>query len=163
MNTRFTMSTMLYSIPEGSAEDEEVSNPLSSNMSGSGSLFVERMVILGDTGVTPWHPVRVAEGAWDFPANLAPPTMFDGNVVSLAFTQRTGFRRPVAFASEDAPGVQYVALAHGMKGNVVEHEYFGTERCIENLRSHADERGVVVVDSAKERRALGSDRVVGFF
>lgn len=122
-----------------------------------------RMVMLGGTGVTPWHPARVAEGAWDFPSNLAPPTMVGGNVVSLAFTQRTGFQRPVAFASEDAPGVQYVALAHGMKGDVVEHEYFGTERCIENLRPQADERGVIVVDSGSARRALGSDRVVGFF
>jgi len=79
--------------------------------------------------LTPYHPVHV-DGAWQFPIDVA------GRV----FTKNEPCDAVVSFLLEDrAPAMlvdntAFITLAHGLTEPVAEHEFFGTERIVDNLK-----------------------------
>merc|ERR1712118_120280 len=75
---------------------------------------------------TPWHPVRVA-GEWRFPCDLANATLRTCPAVYNLVLQG-------AHPSMLISGVECSVLGHGLREPVVEHEFFGTDRIIEDLQ-----------------------------
>jgi len=74
--------------------------------------------------ITPWHPVRM-RSTWHFPADLGPVHVRDRcRIYSFALESDH-----ILFID----GVECVGLAHGFIGEVVEHEYFGTEKVLMDL------------------------------
>ena len=79
---------------------------------------------VGDLNITPWHPVLV-EGVWRFPADLVGYT---DRLVSTVYNLVLESGHIV-----EANGVQAVTLAHGFKGPVIEHPFFGTDAVLRDL------------------------------
>ena len=53
-------------------------------------------------------------------------------------------------------GVEVATLNHGISGEVIGHEYFGTEKVIEDLKKlEGYDEGYVVIDNAKYIRVDG--------
>jgi hypothetical protein len=75
---------------------------------------------------TPWHPVRVA-GQWSFPSDLASSKLRSCTAVYNLVLQRN---HPSMLIS----GVECSVLGHGLKDPVVEHDFFGTDRILEDLK-----------------------------
>jgi hypothetical protein len=83
------------------------------------------MVQLGHLCITPWHPVYV-NYHWQFPTAIMPYT---SRLIQTVYNLVLDSGHIV-----DIEGVQCVTLGHGLKGAVVEHEFFGTEAVIECLK-----------------------------
>jgi len=81
---------------------------------------------------TPWHPIKI-DGKWMFPANIAPieciPVDFWYNLVLSPSNNDFECNKTVILN-----GIEAITLGHGMKGRVVEHPYFGTEKVIHALK-----------------------------
>jgi len=79
--------------------------------------------------VTPWHPVREAEGqGWRFPAEL-------GKVQSRKCDAVYSFVLETGMSLMEINQWQCVSLGHGREEDeVVKHEYFGGDRVVEDLR-----------------------------
>lgn len=83
------------------------------------------MTQIGTLLITPWHPVRDADGTWYFPAERH--GSFDccvSTVYNLVLN-----RDHIVIVE----GVEAITLGHGLTGPVVGHEYFGTTAVIEDL------------------------------
>ncbi len=96
----------------------------------------EYMVELeGDSGnklqITPYHPVYsrgLLSKGWKFPIDISPTIPFEIDCKDM-FTFVVKNRKPVIV--ED---YIFATYGHQMKGDVIEHEYFGTERVINDLK-----------------------------
>lgn len=88
-------------------------------------LSSQPMVQLGNLSITPWHPIMV-EDKWVFPASLAPYTSRPIKTV-YNFVLAGGH-------IVDVEGYQCCTLGHGFKGPVIEHDFFGTEKVVSDLR-----------------------------
>ena len=86
--------------------------------------------------VTPWHPVRDADGEWQFPASLAPSTERDC-VAVYSFVLDAEHAMVI-------DGVECVTLGHNFSGDVVGHPYFGSAAVLTDLARFAGwEKGLV--------------------
>jgi len=75
--------------------------------------------------VTPWHPVRIGN-VWKFPADIGVTKQRECPAV-YNFVLESGH---VMIIND----TECVTLGHGLKEPVVDHEYFGTERVVSDLR-----------------------------
>ena len=75
--------------------------------------------------ITPYHPVRV-DGKWSFPCDIKGITQLPCDFV-YSFVLESGH-------SMEIGGIECVTYAHGFKEEVVKHEYFGTNRIIDDLK-----------------------------
>ncbi len=86
----------------------------------------KEMVILNGLHITPWHPVRQA-GVWVFPGEIKKPELCYCEFVYNLVLDRYHVAR--------VNGVELVTLGHGLEESaVVKHEYFGTQKVIEDLK-----------------------------
>ncbi len=83
------------------------------------------MVQLGNLCITPWHPVYV-NYHWQFPTAIMPYT---SRLIQTVYNLVLDSGHIA-----DIEGVQCVTLAHGIKGHVVEHSFFGTDAVVECLK-----------------------------
>jgi len=86
-----------------------------------------RMVEMeGGLSITPWHPVRI-DKKWCFPNEL-------GKAVDKACPEVYNFvlEKEHVMVIND---VECVTLGHGFEGDVVQHEYYGTERVLLDLKN----------------------------
>lgn len=99
--------------------------------------------------ITPYHPVRINK-EWCFPTDI-------GREVKSYVTEYFNF-----VLENDhimiVNGMECVSLGHGFKGSpVIEHEYLGTEKVIEDLKSYESweagkvEVGEFVRDSVSQK------------
>jgi uncharacterized protein YegL len=91
--------------------------------------------------ITPWHPIFV-DDKWEFPSESDDGV--NGEVCSDSH---------YSFVLEDSAhiivnGIRCATLGHGLKGDVIGHEYFGTNKVIEDLTMmDIDGTGYVVVSN----------------
>eukprot|EP01105_Mastigella_eilhardi_P022297 TRINITY_DN5487_c0_g1_i1.p1 TRINITY_DN5487_c0_g1~~TRINITY_DN5487_c0_g1_i1.p1 ORF type:complete len:573 (-),score=156.86 TRINITY_DN5487_c0_g1_i1:55-1773(-) len=101
------------------------------------------LALPGGLRITPWHPVFFA-GAWCFPADLADavPAAVDADVADVySYVLEGG-------ATVDVCNVPCSSLAHGVKGDVREHPYWGTDAVLADLRRMPGwDRGLVTLDA----------------
>jgi len=75
--------------------------------------------------LTPWHPVKL-NGEWAFPAELGEVEERDCEAV-YNFVLESGHVATVN-------GVEAVTLGHDFKGEVIGHEYFGSQKVVDDLK-----------------------------
>jgi len=75
--------------------------------------------------VTPWHPIRV-NGKWCFPNTLGQVKELDCNAV-YSFVLDSNHVLLIN-------GIECIALGHGFKEEVAQHDYFGTEKVLNDLK-----------------------------
>jgi len=84
------------------------------------------MTQIGSLWITPWHPI-LNNSAWLFPSDIYGYT---DRLVSKVhnFVLDSGH-------IIDVEDTLCCTLAHQFKGDVIEHEFFGTQKCVDSLRS----------------------------
>lgn len=86
----------------------------------------ELVELSGGLLATPWHPVRVA-GVWRFPCELAVGVL---RTCPAVFNLVLQGKHPSMLIS----GVECSVLGHGLDDPVAAHEFFGSNRILEDLR-----------------------------
>ena len=83
------------------------------------------MTQVGNLLITPWHPIRIND-QWVFPrVNYPTSTMRTSHVYNLVLESgHTVF----------VDGIECCTLAHNFVEPVVQHDYFGTDRVVEDLK-----------------------------
>ncbi len=111
------------------------------------------MTQYGELSITPWHPIR-SGGIWKFPADIASYTSRLVNVVHNFVLDRDHI--------VIVGGVECCTLAHGFKGPVIEHDYFGAN-VLQDLRMKANaESGHVMYENLKTVRDPKTDMIIGW-
>mmetsp|Transcript_12835 Transcript_12835/g.32005 ORF Transcript_12835/g.32005 Transcript_12835/m.32005 type:complete len:746 (+) Transcript_12835:62-2299(+) len=110
------------------------------------------LVTLGKLLITPYHPVFV-DSEWRFPVDIAPVTSSTTAIFSVVLD---------GSAILEIEGVQCASLGHGVSGPVIGHEYWGTQKVVDDLKQMAGwdngriilAAGCVVRNSEGEARGL---------
>ena len=112
------------------------------------------MTQYGELSITPWHPIRVG-GEWKFPADVA---SYTSRLVKVVHNFVLDSDHIVIVG-----GVECCTLAHGFKGPVIEHAYFG-DTVLNDLRVKAGgaESGHVVYENLKTVRHPSTDMIIGW-
>ena len=85
----------------------------------------EYMVEIDNLKITPYHPIYVNE-KWMFPIDISEPKKI--NCFDM-FTFVTTDRKPVIVDDHI-----FATFGHHQKGDVIEHDYFGTDKIIKDLK-----------------------------
>jgi hypothetical protein len=80
---------------------------------------------INDLSITPWHPILV-DNEWIFPAD---DYFYSERMVQTVYNLVLERGHVV-----DVEGVLACTLAHGFEGPVIGHDFFGTDRIIEDLK-----------------------------
>jgi hypothetical protein len=84
------------------------------------------LVKIGDLRVTPYHPLMNDEGEWYFPSSVSSPEVQDCEAV---YSFIVPDRRPMI-----VDGQVFSTWGHGLQGPVIGHDYFGSEKVIEDMK-----------------------------
>lgn len=76
--------------------------------------------------ITPWHPVKYNQN-WVFPKEIYPTTMVSCNSMITLVMEKDH-----TIFVNDTP---CITLGHNFKGKVIEHDYYGTDKVINDLKS----------------------------
>jgi hypothetical protein len=116
---------------------------------------IRGMCSIGDLSITPWHPIQV-DGAWTFPCNVVPVEEVEVYTVYNIVLYKGHIL--------DVNDVLCVTLGHSLKGPVVEHPFFGTERVIEDLQKCKGWfMGHAVYTNLKARRNAVTNCIEGWY
>jgi Mg-chelatase subunit ChlD len=143
---------------------------------GGGNNMQMNFIQLAEEGliITPWHPVRV-DGRWIFPKNLQSARMVSLScdyVYSflLRYASNSGNDdEDVVVRSKGRPasmvvnGIDCISLGHGIVDDpVASHDFFGSEKIIDNLRELEGWSSGIVTYAGEFRRDPSTGRVNGF-
>ena len=109
----------------------------------------------GGLKITPKHPIFV-EGRWAKPSQVVQPQLFDcAEVYNLILDQQH---------QACINGVTCVTLGHNLKGQNVEHPYFGSNKIVSDLlrKPSSSENGVISIQNSDFlRNPLYNDQIYG--
>ena len=88
-------------------------------------LRTQPMVQLGELCITPWHPIRLNNGTWVFPADQTP---YQDRLIDTVYNLVLDQGHIV-----DCEGIHCVTLGHGFTEPVVAHAFFGSDLVIKDL------------------------------
>jgi len=119
------------------------------------TIIPTQLCLYGSLRITPWHPIQV-EGEWKFPAYLSQTVTEHSSTTVYNVVLESNHMLYVN-------GVICVTLAHGFKGSVVEHEYFGTDAILRDLKkTDGWDVGHVVFQNLTASRDLATGRIIGW-
>ena len=112
------------------------------------------LVTLGDgLKITRWHPVLMPNG-WEFPEDLRPGSMEDCDAVYSVLLD--GFHNCMI------NNIWCIGLGHGYDKGILAHEYFGTERVVDDMRQMDGwDAGCVVIEPSWIMRDSITTRIIG--
>jgi len=84
------------------------------------------LVQIGDLRVTPYHPLMNDEGEWYFPSSASSSEVQDCEAVYSFIVPN---RRPMI-----VDGHVFSTWGHGLQGPVIGHDYFGSEKVVEDMK-----------------------------
>jgi hypothetical protein len=112
--------------------------------------------INNEIGITPYHPIRYFNNEWIFPndsENFVKVNM--DNVYVYNFFLESGHE--IQFSN----GMSAVTLNHGMKGPVIGHDYFGTNKVEHDFHAHPDwDTGYICIKNIKAIRDKNTNQVI---
>lgn len=88
-------------------------------------LRTQPMVQLGDLCITPWHPIRLNNGIYVFPADMTP---YQDRLIDTVYNLVLDQGHVV-----DCEGFLCITLGHGITEPVAAHAFFGTDAVIQDL------------------------------
>ena len=103
--------------------------------------------------ITSWHPI--AHGSqWVFPSDVGTPFDEQCDYVYNVIMEK---RQPI-----NVNGVKCCTLGHNIKGNVIGHEYFGTDKVVEDFSKLSGwKNGFIELDEDLFVRSSSTNLVVG--
>ena len=114
----------------------------------------ELMSTIGNLKITPWHPIihyMAFQENWKFPINMKTPSLIQCDSM---FTFVVENRKSLIIE-----GFVFSTYGHGLEGDVISHDYFGTDRVINDLRKfNTYEEGYVILDKSMFHKE--NDKVV---
>jgi len=114
----------------------------------------EEMSTIGNLQITPWHPIihyMAFQENWKFPINMRLPSLVQCDSM---FTFIVGNRKSLI-----VEGFVFATYGHGLEGDVISHDYFGSDKVINDLRKFDTyEEGYVILDKSMFHRE--NDKVV---
>ena len=112
------------------------------------------LVKIGNLYVTEWHPIR--SDKWIFPSMVGSPVRYPCDAIySLALVD--------AGSECMIEGVECICLGHNIENDdVASHPFFGTQRVIECIRSHATPDGIVTLQCPSQIMRDEDNLVCGF-
>ena len=103
--------------------------------------------------ITPWHPVLMPNG-WEFPQTLRLAKMEDCEAVYSVLLD--GFHNCMI------NDIWCIGLGHGYDRGILAHEYFGTERVVDDMRKMKGwDEGCVVIEPSNIVRDSVTTHIVG--
>lgn len=104
--------------------------------------------------ITPWHPIKM-EGKWTFPIKIQKSEMYRcGSVYNFLLDKRD--------TAMILGGVECCTLGHGLKGEVIEHEYWGSEKVVNQLKEmNGFENGLVEISKMLLKRDAQTNNAIG--
>jgi len=100
--------------------------------------------------ITPWHPI-IFNGEWQFPNNCSSYSKINNsdNVVTIALKDSDTYSFFIG-------NIECIALNHGIKNNkVLEHDFYGTNKIIDYIKSLAsDDDDGKVYDTVEKRQSF---------
>lgn len=92
--------------------------------------------------ITPWHPIQWNKGVWEFPANIKKSEIFTDVDAVYSLVLDKGHIAMI----NDTP---FITLGHNFTDNdVIKHDYFGTDRVIDNLKQMPGwDSGLIILHS----------------
>jgi hypothetical protein len=111
----------------------------------------ELMSTIGNLRITPYHPIihyMAFQEHWKFPINISKPTVIDcGSMYTFVVENRKALI---------VDGFVFATYGHGLEGEVISHDYFGTDNVINDLRKkNTYDEGYVVLTKDKFRKEKG--------
>ena len=116
----------------------------------------ELLVCLDNLKVTCYHPIIDINNnkEWVFPLTIGHPDIMD---CSYVYTCVVKNRNPII-----VDDYVFATLDHNMKGNVIEHDYFGTDKVVNDLKSfNTYHTGLVSLTKENFQREMVNGGVVG--
>ena len=91
--------------------------------------------------VTPWHPIK-HKGQWEFPNNLDKTKKYDMPFVYSFVVENS--------STVYIDGYECITLGHGIENDdVASHDFWGTEKVIDCLKSKSDwDNGEVIINKS---------------
>jgi len=83
------------------------------------------LVQVGDLKITPYHPI-ISNGSWEFPIHIGEPY-----IMKCPYLYSFVIRNRGSVVINDHI---FSTLGHGLTGNVIEHEFFGTDKVVQDLK-----------------------------
>jgi hypothetical protein len=110
------------------------------------------VTISGKLRITPWHPIK-QDNNWVFPSNVAATNNYYCNeVYNLVLSNGH-----TVFVDD----VECITLGHGFTGEVIGHDYFGTQRVVDDIKKFEEnESGQTVITSNYIKRDKETNLVV---
>jgi len=111
-------------------------------------------------GITPYHPIFYgdSENNWVFP--IESDKFFEDIMLEDSYVYNYVLDSNHVVDLDD--NIYAVTLNHGMTGNVIEHEYFGTDKIIKDLKKHPGwMNGYIRLDDYKFLRNSDNGRISG--
>jgi uncharacterized protein YegL len=82
----------------------------------------------GGLTISPWHPViDPSRSTWEYPCYMTEPTTITCPTLYTFIIQNRG--------SLYVNGYIYSTLGHGLLGDVIEHDYYGTNKVIQDMKA----------------------------
>ena len=135
-NQRFSKSTIVCVVETVCAGGEEV------------------LSTINNLKITPWHPIihyMAFQENWKFPINMKTPSLIQCDSM---FTFVVENRKSLI-----VEGFVFSTYGHGLEGDVISHDYFGTDKVINDLRKfNTYEEGYVILDKSMFHKE--NDKVV---
>lgn len=114
-------------------------------------LDLVKMIEINKLNITPYHPI-IYNGKWKFPIDIGREIYVD---TEYLYTIITNNRFNIIVND-----YIFSTFGHGLKGNIIEHDYFGTEKVINDLKKFITYyEGYVIIDNDMIKRDLKTNNV----
>ena len=100
--------------------------------------FKNMVTLPGGLSITPWHPIKY-KNKWQFPNNIKNYNMVScTSIITLLLDNNH-----IGFIND----YQCIMLGHNYKNNILEHEYYGTNKIVKDMKSHPDwKKGHIIIN-----------------
>lgn len=109
-------------------------------------------------GITPWHPVRMSDGSWRFPADLVSDATMQEPHEGTVYTLVLDAGHVVL-----ANGIPILTLGHGFQDPIAKHDFYGTQDVLDALAVlDGWEQGWVQLGNRGEPVKDDTGKMIGF-
>ena len=117
----------------------------------------EQLVNMNGLRITPYHPIinwKGYEKHWCFPISIVKPQILPCKYIYNLVVKN---RMPILVES-----FIFATLGHNITGDIIEHEYFGTDRVIDDLKNFPSyEEGIIQLTKGSIKRDPETNIVIG--
>jgi len=105
--------------------------------------------------VTEWHPIRI-NGIWCFPKTVSETELVKCGAIYSFLLENDD--EPIMLINN----IECITLAHKLDGDIVSHQYYGTQKIVEDLKKKEGwDEGMVILENQIFQRDSDTNMVIG--